>query len=134
MSTLHVSFYTMALSRPAEFFLVKPDKALPPFLAGNPHYKRPTKTLILLHGFSGDCHDWLYNGGASMLSMQYNLAIVMPTGGISLKNLTEYAACPVIAACGGSYMCPDKLIEAGAWNEITELCKQSVEIVKEARK
>ena len=59
---------------------------------------------------------------------------VMPTGGISLKNLAEYAACPIIAACGGSYMCPDKLIEAGAWDEITELCKKSVEIVKEARK
>ena len=59
---------------------------------------------------------------------------VMPTGGVNLKNLGEYAACPIIAACGGSYMCPDKLIEAGAWDEITELCKKSVEIVKEARK
>ena len=27
---------------------------------------------------------------------------VMPTGGISLKNLAEYAACPVIAACAQS--------------------------------
>ena len=59
---------------------------------------------------------------------------VMPTGGISLKNLAEYSACPVIAACGGSYMCPDKLIAEGKWDEITELCKKSVEIVKEARK
>ena len=59
---------------------------------------------------------------------------VMPTGGISLKNLAEYAASPIIAACGGSYMCPDKLIEAGAWEEITDLCRKSVEIVKEARK
>lgn len=83
MSTLHVSFWAQALARPAEFYLVKPDKFLPPFLADNPHYKRPTKTLILLHGFSGDCHDWLYNGGASNLSMQYNLAVVMPTGGVS---------------------------------------------------
>ena len=59
---------------------------------------------------------------------------VMPTGGISLKNLAEYSACPVIAACGGSYMCPDKLIAEGKWDEITELCRKSVEIVKEARK
>ena len=59
---------------------------------------------------------------------------VMPTGGISLKNLAEYSACPVIAACGGSYMCPDKLIAEGKWDEITDLCKKSVEIVKEARK
>ena len=59
---------------------------------------------------------------------------VMPTGGISLKNLAEYAACPVIAACGGSYMCPDKLISEGKWDEITELCKKSVEFINEARK
>ena len=58
---------------------------------------------------------------------------VMPTGGISLKNLAEYAASPIIAACGGSYMCPDKLISEGKWDEITDLCKKSVEIVKEAR-
>lgn len=59
---------------------------------------------------------------------------IMPTGGISLENLAEYAACPVILACGGSYMCPDKLIQAGQWDEITGLCRKSVEIVKEARK
>lgn len=58
---------------------------------------------------------------------------VMPTGGINLKNLAEYAASPIVAACGGTYMCPDKLVEAGAWEEITELCRKSVEIVKEAR-
>ena len=68
------------------------------------------------------------------LSAPFPMFKVMPTGGISLKNLAEYAASPIIAACGGSYMCPDKLIEAGAWDEITELCKKSVEIVKEARK
>ena len=99
MSTLHISFYALALARPAEFCMVKPDKALPPFLAGNPHYKRPTKTLILLHGFSGDCHDWLYNGGASMLSMQYNLAVVMPTGGISFyldREATGHKYCTLV--------------------------------------
>ena len=58
---------------------------------------------------------------------------VMPTGGVSLKNLAEYAASPIIAACGGSYMCPDKLITEGKWDEITELCRKSVEIVKQAR-
>ena len=68
------------------------------------------------------------------MSAPFPMFKVMPTGGISLKNLAEYAASPIIIACGGSYMCPDKLIEAGAWDEITELCKKSVEIVKEARK
>ena len=58
---------------------------------------------------------------------------VMPTGGISLKNLATYAANPVICACGGSYMVTADLIENGKWDEITELCRKSVEIVKEAR-
>ena len=67
------------------------------------------------------------------MSAPFPMFKIMPTGGISLKNLAEYAASPVIAACGGSYMCPDKLISEGKWDEITDLCKKSVEIVKEAR-
>jgi S-formylglutathione hydrolase FrmB len=99
MSTLHVSFYSPALARATEFYLVKPDKPLPPFLLGNPHYQRPTKTLFLLHGYSGDCHDWLYNGGASALSMQYNLAVVMPTGGVSFyldREATGHKYCSLL--------------------------------------
>lgn len=67
------------------------------------------------------------------MSAPFPMFKVMPTGGVNLKNLPEYAASPIVAACGGSYMCPDKLIQAGAWDEITELCRKSVEIVKEAR-
>lgn len=59
---------------------------------------------------------------------------IMPTGGINLNNLAEYAACPVICACGGSYMVTADLIENGRWDEITGLCRKSIEIVKEARK
>lgn len=59
---------------------------------------------------------------------------VMPTGGISLKNLAEYISSPVIAACGGSYMVTADLIENQKWDEITELCRKSREIVEEARK
>ena len=58
---------------------------------------------------------------------------VMPTGGVSLKNLKEYLSSPIIAACGGSYMVSATLIDNQKWDEITDLCKQSREIVKEAR-
>ena len=58
---------------------------------------------------------------------------VMPTGGVSLKNLAEYIACPVIAACGGSYMVTSELIDGQKWDEITELCKKSRDIVEAAR-
>ncbi len=52
---------------------------------------------------------------------------------MSLKNLKEYLSCPVIAACGGSYMVTADLIDNNKWDEITELCKKSREIVEEAR-
>lgn len=58
---------------------------------------------------------------------------VMPTGGVSLRNLEEYISAPVIAACGGSYMVTADLIDNGKWDEITELCEKSREIVEKAR-
>lgn len=58
---------------------------------------------------------------------------VMPTGGVSLKNLAEYISTPVIAACGGSYMVTADLIDNQKWDEITDLCRKSREIVDSAR-
>lgn len=67
------------------------------------------------------------------MSAPFPMFKIMPTGGVSLKNLAEYAASPVICACGGSYMVTADLIDHGRWEEITALCRKSVEIVKEAR-
>ena len=67
------------------------------------------------------------------LSAPFPMFKVMPTGGISLKNLKEYLSCPVIAACGGSYMVTADRIDNNKWDEITELCRKSREIVEEAR-
>ena len=67
------------------------------------------------------------------LAAPFPMFRVMPTGGISLKNLKEYLCCPVIAACGGSYMVTAELIDSNRWDEITELCRKSREIVEEAR-
>ena len=67
------------------------------------------------------------------LSAPFPMFRIMPTGGISLKNLKDYLSCPVIAACGGSYMVTADQIDNNKWDEITELCKKSREIVKEVR-
>ena len=67
------------------------------------------------------------------MSAPFPMFKVMPTGGISLKNLKEYLSCPVICACGGSYMVTADLIDSQNWDKITELCEESVKIVKEAR-
>ncbi len=68
------------------------------------------------------------------MSAPFPMFKVMPTGGIGLDNLKEYLSCPVIAACGGSYMVTAELIDNQKWDEIIELCKKSVAIVKEVRK
>ena len=76
------------------------------------------------------------NGGLAKIKAMaapFPMFKVMPTGGISLKNLKEYLSNPVICACGGSYMVTADLIDNQKWDEIIELCKKSVEIVKEAR-
>lgn len=67
------------------------------------------------------------------MSAPFPMVKVMPTGGINLKNLESYLSCPVIAACGGSYMVTADLIDNGKWDEIAELCRQSVSVVKKAR-
>ncbi|MBR6957977.1 MAG: hypothetical protein IKH73_05975 [Erysipelotrichaceae bacterium] len=67
MATHYVRFRSEALARNGEFYIHLPVPAdeLPPFLKGNPYYSRKPKTLILLHGYSGDCTDWLYNAPAA---------------------------------------------------------------------
>ena len=76
------------------------------------------------------------SGGLSKIkamSAPFPMFKIMPTGGISLKNLREYLSSPVVCACGGSYMVTADLIDNHKWDEITALCQQSVAIVKEVR-
>lgn len=47
---------------------------------------------------------------------------------------TDYhAVSPIIAACGGSYMVSAELIDNQKWEDITDLCRRSREIIKTAR-
>ena len=67
------------------------------------------------------------------LAAPFPMFRIMPTGGINLRNLKDYLTCPVIAACGGSYMVTAELIDNNRWDEITAICKESKRIVQEAR-
>ncbi|MBQ4259648.1 MAG: bifunctional 4-hydroxy-2-oxoglutarate aldolase/2-dehydro-3-deoxy-phosphogluconate aldolase [Lachnospiraceae bacterium] len=51
----------------------------------------------------------------------------MPTGGISAKNLTTYLDFDKIIACGGSWMVPSDLINAGEWDKIEQLTREAVQ-------
>lgn len=57
----------------------------------------------------------------------------MPTGGINAKNVREYLAYNRIIACGGSWMVKGELVKEGKFDEIENLTREAVEIVKESR-
>lgn len=51
----------------------------------------------------------------------------MPTGGINAKNINSYLEFPKIIACGGSWMVPADLINAGEWDKIEQLTREAVQ-------
>jgi len=67
-------------------------------------------------------------GGLAYLkavSAAYPMLRFMPTGGIGPQNLREYLDFEKNFACGGSWMCPKSMINAGQWDEITQLCVEA---------
>ncbi len=80
MSFLQVNTFSLSLMKQVTFNIVLPDDAPIMLTAGNPHYERETKTLILLHGFSGNMHDWMLGSCVQDLAVRYNLAVVTPSG------------------------------------------------------
>lgn len=58
----------------------------------------------------------------------------MPTGGISPANVGEYLAQPAVAACGGSWMVKQQLLDSNSYDTVTALCKKAMKLVEAARK
>ena len=80
MAVIQVNFYAKSICKPTMFQMILPnDNPFNPEET-NEHFRRPMKTLVLLHGYSGNCFDWLVNSPVSDLAGKYNVAIVMPTG------------------------------------------------------
>lgn len=80
MALIQANFFSNSLMRTVPINVVLPNDAPPFITTDNPHYERPTKTLILLHGFSGSISDWLTGSDIQELALKYNLAVVMPSG------------------------------------------------------
>ena len=57
----------------------------------------------------------------------------IPTGGISTKNAPEYLGYDKILAVGGSWVASKDLINAGKFDEIAKITRESVAMVKAAR-
>jgi len=80
MAVFQSEFYSVSLNRAVEFIAVIPNDVPPMMIGENPHYKRPTKTVYLLHGHGGKSTDWLYNGNLTLLAAQYNVNFILPSG------------------------------------------------------
>lgn len=68
------------------------------------------------------------------LSAPFTQVKFLPTGGIDAQNMSEYIKEPFIEAVGGSWVCTKMDIKNHEFEKITELSKQAIERIKEARK
>ncbi len=69
------------------------------------------------------------NGGVAMLKnigAALKSARWMCTGGVNAKNVNDYLGYEQSIAVGGTWMCKSDKIKAGAWDEITAMCKEAV--------
>lgn len=81
MATCTVQYFSNALRRFTTFQALLPNDLPPEMIGDNPHFRRPMKLLVLLHGYSGCETDWLYNTPISELAGKYNVAVLLPSGG-----------------------------------------------------
>ncbi len=62
------------------------------------------------------------------ISGPYGEVRFIPTGGVSINNLSDYLSHPKVMAVGGSWLAKKTLISAGEWNVITDLTRAAVEV------
>jgi 2-dehydro-3-deoxyphosphogluconate aldolase/(4S)-4-hydroxy-2-oxoglutarate aldolase len=56
----------------------------------------------------------------------YPELLLVPTGGVSAENLKNYLRLPNVAAAGGTWIIPEKLVSARNFAEITRLATEAV--------
>ncbi|MCM1156318.1 MAG: bifunctional 4-hydroxy-2-oxoglutarate aldolase/2-dehydro-3-deoxy-phosphogluconate aldolase [Roseburia sp.] len=75
-------------------------------------------------------------GGVSTvkaLAAPYTMLQFMPTGGVNKENLESYLSCDKVIACGGSWMVKKELIEAGEFDKIRQMVRETVEMTAAIR-
>lgn len=79
MAIFKARAYSPSLRRQVKFNVCLPTDEIE--LPGIPTYEQKDnfKTIYLLHGHGGNEDDWLYGANIDMLSMKYNVAVVMPS-------------------------------------------------------
>lgn len=77
MANFEIQTWSECLKRNISMRVILPNDA---DTTNNANYDRPTKMLLLLHGYCGQGADWLWNSPVNELSTKYNLCLVMPNG------------------------------------------------------
>ncbi|GAA2244992.1 bifunctional 4-hydroxy-2-oxoglutarate aldolase/2-dehydro-3-deoxy-phosphogluconate aldolase [Herbiconiux moechotypicola] len=75
-------------------------------------------------------------GGVALidaLAGPYPHARLMPTGGIRVDDLPRYLSRPSVLACGGTWIAPRDLLEAGDFAEITRRAASAADTVRTIR-
>lgn len=73
MAVFHCEFFSKSLCRNVRFTAVIPNDVPPMVLGMNFEFKRPAKTIYLLHGFSENESGWLYYGHLVELAGKYKM-------------------------------------------------------------
>ena len=80
MAIVSMSCYSKALCRPTEIRLALPVDVRPGAPRCEASYARPPKLMVLLHGYTGSCNDYLYSSPMHDLAQRFNLVIACPSG------------------------------------------------------
>ena len=64
--------------------------------------------------------------GCKALNSPYRMVKFIPTGGVDIENLAEYANKPYIHAIGGGWLCSASAIRAKKFDSITDTVKNSI--------
>lgn len=80
MAVFQVDYYSTSLARVTDFKVILPnDTFIETVKKYAEYYRRPPKTLFLLHGYSGCSKDWFSGSRIEELAGKYNIAVVMPS-------------------------------------------------------
>ncbi len=53
-----------------------------------------------------------------------------PTGGVNPQNAGKYLSLPNVVCAGGSWVAPSELVQAGQWDQITELARAASQLAR----
>ena len=87
------------------------------------------KGLKVVKFFPADVYGGLKAMGALNGPFGPSGVTYIPTGGVDLKNLSEYIQAPYITAVGGSYLCSSKQIKDGDYAGIAKSVAASIDIL-----